>query len=206
VSGQKLDAFMKARIFDPLGMRDTFYAVPADKRSRVVTRFARSAGELVERPNPDRLESPPRGDGGLFSTASDYGRFMQLFLNDGRVGRVQLASHATIQAMTSNQIGSLRVREQPSADADLARPFPFGGGKDTFGFGFQIEGAPADPGLRSEGSLSWGGINNTHFWIDPKQQIAAAVLLQMLPYYDDAAMHVVRGVERLVYEHLRVGS
>jgi methyl acetate hydrolase len=101
------------------------------------------------------------------------------------------------------------VEEQPSAEPALARPFPFGGGKDAFGFGFQIEVARAgrpEPGLRAPGSGSWGGINNTHFWIDPRTGIAAAVLMQVLPYYDEAAMDVLRSVERLVYQHVRARS
>jgi CubicO group peptidase (beta-lactamase class C family) len=205
VSGQKLDAFLKARIFDPLGMRDTFFAVPADKRDRVVTQHARGASGWSERPNPDALQSNVRGDGGLFSTAADYARFMQVFLNGGRAGATRLVSDASLQQMTSNQLGALRVVEQPSANPALAKPFPFGGGKDGFGFGFQIE-APsrnADGELRTEGSLSWGGIFNTHFWIDPQAGIAAAVLMQVLPYYDDAAIEVLRGAERLVYKNLR---
>jgi len=212
VSGQKLDAFLKARIFDPVGMHDTSFVVPAEKRMRVVTLHTRTAEGVIERPNPETLQSPVRGDGGLFSTATDYGRFMQVFLNGGRAGATRLISEATLEAMTSNQIGTLVVEQQPSANALVAKPFPFGGGKDKFGFGFQIEmpsrgngDASADE-LRSPGSLSWGGINNTHFWIDPKQRIAAAVLMQVLPYYDDAALHVLRGVERLVYRHLRVQS
>jgi len=94
------------------------------------------------------------------------------------------------------------VPQQPSADPARARPFPIGAGKDKFGFGFQIETAPAEKGLRSAGSLSWGGIFNTHFWIDPQRQIAAVVLMQVLPYYDDSSMRVLRGFERLVYLHV----
>jgi len=209
VTGQTLDAFLKARIFDPVGMRDTFYVVPAEKRDRVVTQHVRVSGPFTERPNPEMLQSTVRGDGGLFSTATDYGKFMQVFLNGGRAGGTRLVSEASLRLMTSDPIAPLVVQEQPSANTMLARPFPFGGGKDTFGFGFQIETAPvrnADRGLRSEGSYSWGGINNTHFWIDPQQQIGVAVLMQVLPYYDEAAIKVLRGVERLVYQHLRVGS
>jgi methyl acetate hydrolase len=200
VSHLPLERFFETRIFEPLGMHDTFFTVPAHKRDRVVTVHARTAdGSLREAPNSAELKMPVRGDGGLFSTAPDYARFMQLFLNRGRVGNTRLVTDRTIDLMTSNQLGSLTVTEQPSANPTLARRFPGGAGKDTFGFGFQIEGRPAAEGLRSVGSLSWGGIFNTHFWIDPQQSIAAVVLMQVLPYYDPRALAVLRGFEREVY-------
>jgi len=199
ISGAALDDVMRQRLLEPLGMRDTSYAVPADKRGRAVTQHARADGGFREQPNPDALRSNVRGDGGLFSTAADYARFMQLFLNGGRAGSRRLLSDASVKQMFSNQIGAVFVSEQPSANPALAKPFPFGGGKDKFGFGFQIEERPPAPGLRSAGSASWGGIYNTHFWIDPQKQIAAAVLMQFLPYYDRAALDVLRGVERIGY-------
>jgi CubicO group peptidase (beta-lactamase class C family) len=194
-----LDAFFDQRIFEPIGMHDTFFTVPASKRDRVVTVHMRADHALTEAPNPPTLTAPARGDGGLFSTAADYARFMQLFLNRGRVGTTRLVSERTIDLMTSNQLGSLTIAEQPSADPSLSKPFPIGAGKDRFGFGFQIEARPATPGLRSVGSLSWGGIFNTHFWIDPSRSIAAVVLMQVLPYYDPGAMEVLRGFEKEVY-------
>ena len=182
VSGQSLDAFFKGRIFDPLGMRDTFFAVPADKRDRVVTAHSRKPdGSLEETPNGAALQAPPRGDGGLFSTAADYARFMQVILNRGRLGTVRLLREQTVTMMTANQIGVLNVEEQPSVSPEFLRPFPLGAGKDKFGFGFQIEQPPASPGMRSAGSLSWGGVYNTHFWIDPQRSVAAVVLMQVLP-------------------------
>ena len=204
-SGRTLDAFFKTRIFDPLGMKDTFYVVPAEKHDRVVTQHARDAGGIrSERPNlAAALQSSVRGDGGLFSTARDYARFMQVFLNGGRRGSVRLVSDRTIKVMTSNQIGRLTVERQPAANPALTSPFPTGAGKDRFGFGFQIETVPASKGLRSAGSLSWGGIYNTHFWVDPHRQIAVAVLMQVLPFYDEACLKMVRGFERLVYQQLQ---
>lgn len=200
VSQMSLDAFLEAKIFTPLSMHDTFFTVPQSKADRVVTTHARTAdGSLRETANPDALKAPVRGDGGLFSTAADYGRFMQLILNRGRVGTVRLIDARMIDLMTSNQIGAVRVVEQSSDHLEFAHPFPFGGGKDAFGFGFQIEEAPATAGLRSRGSLSWGGILNTHFWIDPERSIAAVVLMQVLPYYDPRALAVLRGFEREIY-------
>jgi methyl acetate hydrolase len=123
---------------------------------------------------------------------------MQLFLNRGRVGTARLVTEDTIDLMTSNQIGALRVTQQRSTDPSISQNFPFGAGTDTFGFGFQIAGPPTGAG-RSAGSLSWGGIFNTHFWIDPRQSIAAVVLMQVLPYYDPRALSVLQGFEREVY-------
>jgi CubicO group peptidase (beta-lactamase class C family) len=194
------DEFFATRIFKPLGMVDTFYVVPADKIDRVVTMHTRTSdGVFHESPNPPAISSPTRGDGGLLSTAADYARFMQLFLNRGRAGSRQLVSERTIEMMTSNQIGSLRVGQQPSTAPAFSYPFPLGAGKDSFGFGFQIEERPAVAGLRSAGSLSWGGIQNTHFWIDRQRSIAAVVLMQFLPYYDPLALDLLRGFERDVY-------
>ena len=194
VSGMPLDVFMQQRIFEPLGMHDTFYVVPAAKRDRVVTQHRKENDSFVETPNPETIRSPVRGDGGLFSTAPDYAVFVQLILNRGMHGRTRIVSERGVRLMLSNQIGSLRVQSQPASP-----PFPIGAGKDTFGFGFQIEGAPATRGLRSVGSGSWGGIFNTHFWIDPQRQRAGVVLMQFLPYYDSAALAVLRDFERAVY-------
>lgn len=203
VAGEPLDVFFKTRIFDPLGMQDTSYVVPPDKADRVITVQTRTAdGRFTERPNSAALASKPRGDGGLFSTAGDYARFTRLILNRGRAGTGRLLSERSVDLMTSNQIGALTVTEQPSVMTEVLRPFPFGAGKDKFGYGFQIEQAPAAPGLRSIGSLSWGGVQNTHFWIDPQRSIAAVVLMQFLPYYDARALSTLRGFERLVYERM----
>src|SRR3989454_4373114 len=83
LSGVHLDEFFSDRIFKPLGMQETFYIVPGDKRDRVVTAHSRQNGVLVETPNPERIAAPVAGDGGLNSTAPDYVKFLQMLLNEG---------------------------------------------------------------------------------------------------------------------------
>jgi CubicO group peptidase (beta-lactamase class C family) len=179
-------------------MLDTGYEVPADKRHRVMTRHQRDAsGSLLEQPNPATIQSRGRGDDGLFSTADDYALFLQLFLNGGRHGTTQLVNEQTIRMMTMNQIGQLVVSRQVATDVSFARGF--GAGKDKFGFGFRIAMPPLENGMRRPGSLSWAGIFNTHFWIDPQHQIAAGVLLQLLPAYDEKVVGLLQEFERLVY-------
>src|SRR5712664_99030 len=150
VSGQPLDAFFASRIFEPLGMRDTSFAVPGEKRNRVVTVQHRKDGRLVETPLPAELRGRARGDGGLYSTAADYGAFLRALL-DG-----QLVSPTSLRALTTNQLGNMVVQLQPTADPETSRPYPLGAGSDGWSLGFQIASAPR-PGARrrSTGSYSW---------------------------------------------------
>jgi methyl acetate hydrolase len=203
ISGQRIDAYLEARILGPLGMRDTTYTVPSAKTPRVVTRHQKADGKITEIPNPDPIPPTIRGDGGLYSTAPDYARFIQMILNRGHLGGVRLLKEHTVGEMTRNQTGNVKVRPQPTAEPLRSKPYPLGAGEDVWGLGFQIA-APTKPAanMRRPGSLSWAGINNTFFWIDPQQQIGVIVLMQMLPFYDDAAIRVLQGVEGLVYQHV----
>ena len=204
ISGQPLDVFFRDRIFGPLKMTDTSFVVPPEKVSRVVTVHQRVDGKLVEQPNTPVQQSPVNGEGGLYSTARDYGVFLQMLLNGGSLHTVKLLGAKSVAMMGANQIGSVVVDEQPAADPARTRPFPLGAGRDKFGLGFQI--AVRDERyakLRNPGSLSWAGINNTHFWIDPDSHIAAVVLIQVLPFYDEACIRVLREFEELVYRQVR---
>jgi len=203
VSGQPLDQFLEERIFVPLGMGDTFYVVPAAKHDRVVTTFLTTDNGLVESPNPEQISAPIYGDGGLHSTAADYVKFMQMFLNGGRApdGK-RLLSEESVKLMGRTQTGNVKVELQPTANEAVSMPFPLGAGRDTFGLGFQVTGAHNDANARSPGSLSWAGIFNTEFWIDPRRGVSAVLLMQYLPFYDAAAIDTLEGFERHVYESL----
>ena len=203
VSGQPLDEFMMERIFVPLGMSDTFYTVPAPKVGRVVTVHRTTPEGLVETANTAEITAPVYGDGGLHSTAADYAKFIQLFLNKGRAPNgVRLLSEASVELMGENHIGAVFVEQQPAALPALTEPFPLGAGRDKFGLGFEITGPHTDRFARSPGSMAWAGIFNTEFWIDPARGIGGVLLMQYLPFYDAAAIETLQGFEHRVYEGL----
>jgi CubicO group peptidase (beta-lactamase class C family) len=194
---------MEERIFSPLRMTDTFYVVPMRKFHRVATIHNRGEQGLIEMPNPEEIAAPDYGDGGLHSTAADYIKFVQMLLNGGRApDGSRLLSEESVRLMGQSHTGDVRVELQPAALPAWTRPFPLGAGRDTFGLGFQITGARNRSDMRTPGSMSWAGIFNTQFWIDPESGIGAVLLMQYLPFYDDAAIATLQGFEQRVYESL----
>jgi len=170
----------------------------------VTTQRHDDSGKLVETQNGPDIRSGVSGDGGLNSTAADYAKFIQFFLNGGvTADGKRLLSRESIRALTHNQLESGAVTLQDEPTPELARAFPLGAGRDGFGLGFQVTGAHTNAGERSPGSLSWAGIFNTEFWIDPETGIGAVLLMQYLPFYDDDAIATLVGFERLLYESYR---
>jgi CubicO group peptidase (beta-lactamase class C family) len=126
-----------------------------------------------------------------------------MFLNGGQLNGVRILSAAGVEQMSRNQIGAVGVHAIKTAQPDLSADFSFvNEGKDKWSLGFLIT-TEAAPGLRSAGSLSWGGISNTYFWIDPSHGIAGVILMQFLPFADSKALAVYRDFERAVYETRR---
>lgn len=205
IEGVGLDEFLEERLFAPLGMTDTSFAVPATKNDRVTTTHGRDdTGTLIEVPNPGEIQSAPSGDGGLNSTAGDYARFIQLILNDGVTpDGERLLRPETVAELGRNQLGGVRVSLQDEPNPGLARAFPLGAGRDGFGLGFQVTGAHSDPDVRAPGSMSWAGIFNTEFWIDAENGIGAVLLMQYLPFYDADAIELLQQFEARVYSELR---
>jgi methyl acetate hydrolase len=203
ISGQTLDAFLESRILQPLGMRDTSYLVPTAKYPRVVAVNVRGAdGKLVEQPMPATLPATVAGDAGLYGTASDYGRFLRMLLNRGKLGDTRILSEKSAKTMLENHTGNVAVKEQQSANLALSRNFPTGAGKDRWGLGFQLA-AEQLQNRRTPGSGTWAGVFNTHFFIDPMREIGVIVMMQTLPFYDETSMKVYAGVEEAVYRHLK---
>lgn len=202
VSGERLDSFLETRLFRPLGMIDTGYGLEPEDEGRFVVLHHRIGDRLAVQPPPEDPSPIIAGDGGLLSTAEDYGLFMRMLLSGGMASGTRLLQEETVELMAKNQIGNLVVSRQAVADSSQSRPFPLGSGRDRFGLGFQIH-QDRDAGLRAPGSLSWSGMHNTHFWIDRQKGIAAVVMMQVLPWYDEAAIQLLRDFEREVYRQYR---
>ena len=179
VSGKPLDRFLKERIFEPLGMNDTFFYVPQEKTGRLGTAYTWYEGKGLARfPDTPITEgtfsysadypvSGPKklfsGGAGLSSTASDYARFCQLFLNKGKLGKVQLISRKSIELMTHDQLGPKFSEEE-------------------FGLGFGISGVKTPlKELGSPGQYGWGGFFYTEFSIDPKEDMITVFMAQLHP-------------------------
>ncbi len=201
VSGQRLTDYFRERIFTPLKMADTHYNIPADKHSRLVALHRRRPDGTMakEAAQPPTTLNTIIGGGGLTSTASDYIRFVRMILNDGALDGARMISTETIAAMSRNQIGALGVPALKTALPDRSADFSFvADGKDKWGLGFLIAAA-ATPGGPSAGSLSWGGINNTYYWIDRSRGIAGVVLMQFLPFADAKALALYEIFQRGIY-------
>jgi len=204
ISGQPLEDYFRQKIFTPLGMADTFYFVPKDKEARLVTVNRRQPdGSLAK----DSVQPPtsgftPIGGGGLSSTANDYIRFTRALLNGGELDGGRILSPASVALMGQNHIGAVGVPALKTALPARSDDFSFvADGRDKWGLAYLIT-TDAVPGKRSAGSLSWGGINNTYYWLDPKKRIAGVIMMQILPFVDKQALVAYRQFERGIYHAL----
>ena len=169
LSGQRLGAFLAERILEPLGMVDTAFHVPPDQQHRLAEAFATdpdSGAEvrLLKVREAPRFES---GGGGLVSTAIDYARFVQMLQNGGTLDGVRLVGRKTLEWMTADHVGAI-----PSSSSLL----PPGHG---FGLGFAVRlaaGLDTTPG--TVGQFFWSGMAGTTFWVDPREEMFALLMMQ----------------------------
>jgi len=178
ISGMSLDQFFKTRIFEPLGMKDTYFYLPKEKRNRLATLYTEDSttkqvkknGETYELNGslyvnyPDLNGTYYSGGGGLSSTAYDYSIFMQMILNGGEYNGKRILSRTSVRMMTANQIGDLNL----------------GDSKFGLGFGIATEKSVVNNPV-SPGTFSWGGMFSSSYWIDPKEKIVAQFFLQQFP-------------------------
>jgi methyl acetate hydrolase len=201
VSGQSLEDYFTEHILEPLQMFDTGFNVPQADWPRAVVLARRQAdGALLQEARTDLAPVTTfSGGGGLWSTATDYGRFMQMWLNDGTLDGRRVLSAETVATMSSNQVGALPAGRIVSALPDLSNDFtPTADARGRFGLGFLIN-LDDQPDRRSAGSLGWAGLYNTYFWIDPASGVAGVILTQVLPFADSLVLTVFEAFERAVY-------
>jgi CubicO group peptidase (beta-lactamase class C family) len=179
VSGMPFDEFLRTRIFDRIGMKDTYFFLPADKVPRLATAYTYYDGKGLNRfPDTPLADGPmlysadypyrgPRklfsGGAGLSSTTMDYARFCQMMLNGGTLDHVRLLSRKSVELMSHDQLGTISHEM-------------------GFGLGFGVDGVKAPlVELGSEGQFSWGGFYYTSFTIDPKEDMIVISMAQLHP-------------------------
>lgn len=195
VSGKPLDEFFRVRIFEPLGMKDTYFYPPDNKLDRLATAYTYYADKGLNRfPDTPITEEhltysadyPYRGPkklfsggAGLVSTTADYWRFCQMMLDEGKVGTTRLISRKSVELMTHDQLGKI-------------------GPDQGFGLGFGVEGVKAPLSeLGSPGEYNWGGFFYTAFSIDPREQMIVIFMAQLHPTGDST---LDREVHALAYQ------
>lgn len=174
VSGMTLEAYFHKNIFEPLGMRDTYFNVPASKANRLPTVYTEDSNNKIIEWGPTFRNIDPNypllgttffsGGAGLSSTAYDYAVFLQMILNGGKYNGKQIISPRTAELMLSPQLD-----------------FKYDGLND-FGLGFAITSDKASNlEARNKGSFSWGGYYGTNYWADPKEKLICLIMTQHTP-------------------------
>ena len=180
VSGMRLGAFLRQRVFDPLDMRDTGFHVPPDKVDRFANNYGPESGgdglKVIDAVPTSPYLRPPAydsGGGGTVSTARDYLRFCQMLLEGGQLQGKRLLTAESVRLMTENQL--------PKA----AYPVTLNGRRDGvgFGLGFSVVVEKTDHTRDAHlGEYGWGGAASTHFWISPRDELAVVALTQYMPF------------------------
>lgn len=184
ISGQRLDAYLRERILDPLGMRDTGFVLEDEQVARFAANYERQGdGSLKMIDNPEQSNYRKRsffsGGGGLLSTAPDYFRFASMLQNMGELNGVRLLGRKTVELMTMNHLpGGQDLTDLAQAGMFTETAYAGVG----FGLGFSVAQSPARAQiLGSAGEFAWGGAASTAFWIDPAEDLIVIFMTQLMP-------------------------
>jgi len=186
LSGQRFDDYLRTQIFEPLGMVDTGFTVPADKIGRFAANYTRLPGSTQATLMDDPTDSPytrprtlPSGGGGLVSTAADYFRFCEMLRRGGELDGKRLLGPRTVAYMTTNHLPDGK---------DLAALATSGSFSETrydgvgFGLGFYVVIDPVRAQVpTSPGEYGWGGLASTAFWVNPAEDLVVVFLTQLVP-------------------------
>jgi CubicO group peptidase (beta-lactamase class C family) len=175
LSGMSLEQFFKTRVFDPLGIHDTFFTVPPNRVADVAVAYTKNEDHLVRPQSAPGSSAEPAGPyfsgaGGLTGSTMDYLLFSQMLLNGGQLNGVRLLSRKTVELMTSDAIGTLDLGNY--AGDQVLKGY-------GFGLGVRVRRSTGENGwMGSVGDFGWAGALGTYFWIDPKEQLIGMVMIQ----------------------------
>jgi CubicO group peptidase (beta-lactamase class C family) len=207
VSGDSLDVYFRKHILDPLRMNDTAFVISPQQREREASLHRRGpAGSLraepIERPTAHRTFS---GGGSIYSSGPDYLTLIRALLAGGTLDGVRILAPETVALMSQNQIGKVDVHVLKTTNPKLSNDVDLCPGIGLkWGLGHMIN-VGAIRGGRSAGSLTWGGLFNTYYWIDPHKHVAAVFMTQVLPFADTRALRLYRQFERGIYAMTKPG-
>ncbi len=204
VDGRPIDQFCQEEIFAPLNMLDTVFEVDEARRARMadIRRRTDDGGfEIIHHEAPSRPEVYGMGHA-LFSTAPDYLRFLRMILNLGELDGYRVLKDETARLMLQSQTGDIRVPPFRTLDPPLSADVDFFPGVPmTWTAGF-LRNEVAIPARRAAGSLTWAGILNTHYWLDPVNGIAGVFMTQLAPFCDAKFLDAYASFETTVYAEL----
>jgi len=204
-SGEPLDRYFRGHICQPLGMKDTGFEITGAQRAREANLHVHKAdGTLVAKPLEKANEPHSHsGGGGIYSTAPDYLTVLQALLNGGNLNGVQILKPETVALMSANQTGDIEAGHMKTTSPALSNDVDFFPGvRLRWAFGQMINLDPVKDG-RKAGSLTWAGLYNTYYWIDPASNVAGVIMMQVLPFADTRALDLYRKFERGVYRALK---
>jgi CubicO group peptidase (beta-lactamase class C family) len=184
-SGQPFDQFLRQRVFDPLGIKEAMFYPTPDIEARMVTAYQLDPkGKMARNPNSGGMQSKVyfMGSGGLVTTAEEYAKFAQMLVNGGELNGKRLLSPRTVAYMSSMHASDTLPGRVPG---------------EGFGLSVRVVHSAVASGSRlSDGSFGWSGAYGTHFWVDPKEDLIAIMMIQtpvrdMRPEFENAVMQAI---------------
>ena len=200
-SDQTLDKYMRENLLHPLGMTDTAFKISEAQRRRLATIYSRTSEGLV--PTSVDIPQDPEfhmGGGGLYSTVGDYLKFLQMILHGGTFNGAQVLRPETLATMSHHAMGNLVCNAMKTFSPEFSRDVGFLTGM-KWGLSFMINPQQLPTG-RSPGSLTWAGLANSYYWVDPARKVAGVYATQVLPFFDEKAAKAFQGFETAVYQAL----